>query len=261
MKKYRLIESDRMHNVQKLYRIQALRDFTTVNDTEVKAGDLGGFVSGEHNLSHEGNCWVANSAEIRDNAFVSENAYVGGVSFLNNSVKVFGNALIIRGHFYNNVKIYDNAFVGIKGWIADDVEVFGNAAITGKDTTISGKVKIFDNAKIGGNCLGTINISDSVQIYGKSQISPNCDLGGNIHISGDAVIHGVNMAKFNDDLEKDRHNLALNENLIRLFVTELKNNPDVKIAYLQRKFSLGFNRASANLEKAKHIFSYRGERE
>lgn len=62
MKKYSLIESDRSNGKQKLYQIKALKTFTTSNGTKVKEGDLGGFISGEHNLSHEGNCWVANSA-------------------------------------------------------------------------------------------------------------------------------------------------------------------------------------------------------
>lgn len=53
MKKYCLIDSDCGNESQKLYQIQALKTFITSNGTAVKEGDLGGFVSGEHNLSHE----------------------------------------------------------------------------------------------------------------------------------------------------------------------------------------------------------------
>ncbi len=38
----------------KVYRIRALKDFG-----DVKAGDLGGWVESEENLSHEGNCWIS----------------------------------------------------------------------------------------------------------------------------------------------------------------------------------------------------------
>lgn len=35
-----------------LYRIRAIVDHA------VKAGDLDGMIEGEHNLSHDGDCWV-----------------------------------------------------------------------------------------------------------------------------------------------------------------------------------------------------------
>lgn len=40
-----------------LRRIKALRDFG-----DVKAGDLGGFIEKESNLSHDGNAWVFGDA-------------------------------------------------------------------------------------------------------------------------------------------------------------------------------------------------------
>lgn len=184
MKKYRLIEGDKEYRGQKLYQIQALRDFTTSNNTEVKTGDLGGFVSGEHNLSHEGNCWVANSAEVRDKSCVSENGYVGGFSYLNGAVQVFGNARITRGDFYGEVKIYDNAKVSVKGTVCDEVEIFGNAEVGGKNTNIFDAVKIFENAVIGGSLICDIKIGDNVQIYGNAQIGTQCCLAGNAEITG-----------------------------------------------------------------------------
>lgn len=163
MKKYSLIESDRSNEKQKLYQIQALKTFTTSNGTKVKEGDFGGFISGEHNLSHEGNCWVANNAEVWDQPCVSENAYLGGFSSLSDQVQLYGNAKVIRGEISGNVKIYDNAKVAVKGGIKDEVE-------------------IFDNAQIGGNSFGSIRISDNVQIYGNAKIEATCDINGNVEI-------------------------------------------------------------------------------
>ncbi|WP_245410093.1 hypothetical protein [Bartonella tribocorum] len=42
-----------------LYRIRALKDFR-----DIKAGDLGGFVEYENNLSHENDCWIYNDARF-----------------------------------------------------------------------------------------------------------------------------------------------------------------------------------------------------
>lgn len=42
-----------------LHRIEALRDLAIA-----KAGDKGGFVESEANLSHEGYCWIYGDAEV-----------------------------------------------------------------------------------------------------------------------------------------------------------------------------------------------------
>lgn len=190
MKKYRLIESDRGDDNQKPYQIQALKTFTTSNDTEVKEGDLGGFIGGEHNLSHEGNCWGANNAEVWDQACVSENGYIGGFSALCDNAKLYGNARVMRGCISGNVKIYDNVEVAVKGDIDGDVEIFGNAAVSGKDTWIQGAVKIFGNAQIGRNRIGKIWIFDNARIYGNAKIDANCHIDGNAEIWGDSIIQG-----------------------------------------------------------------------
>lgn len=54
-----------------LYRIKALKDFG-----DVKAGDLGGYVESEDNLSHEGTCWIYHNAKVYDNVRVANNAKV-----------------------------------------------------------------------------------------------------------------------------------------------------------------------------------------
>lgn len=53
-KKYILTDETIKVNGKTLYRIKALREFSNV-----KAGDLGGFVESESNLSHDGylNFW------------------------------------------------------------------------------------------------------------------------------------------------------------------------------------------------------------
>lgn len=56
-----------------LHRIRALRDLG-----DVEAGDLGGFVENEDNLSHNGSAKVYGNAKVFGNARVSEDAQVFG---------------------------------------------------------------------------------------------------------------------------------------------------------------------------------------
>ena len=56
-----------------LYRIRALRDFGAVH-----AGDVGGYIECERNLSQDGNAWVYGNARVRGNALVCDNARVYG---------------------------------------------------------------------------------------------------------------------------------------------------------------------------------------
>ena len=67
-----------------LHRIRALRDVRE----GVRAGDLGGFVESESNLSQEGICW------IYDNAIACENARVTEDGTLRRSAKVLDAAII-----------------------------------------------------------------------------------------------------------------------------------------------------------------------
>ena len=56
-----------------LYRIRALKDFG-----DVKAGDLGGYIESERNLSQEGDCWVYDKAKVTDEAKIYGNAKIKG---------------------------------------------------------------------------------------------------------------------------------------------------------------------------------------
>ena len=72
MRKYELIKDDFIEiNNTTLYRIKALRDFDGV-----KTGDLGGYIEGGKNLSHNGNAWVYDNARVYGNALVYGNTKV-----------------------------------------------------------------------------------------------------------------------------------------------------------------------------------------
>jgi len=50
---------------RKLHRIEALIDFG-----DVEAGDKGGWIEKESNLSHQGSCWVYDEAKVYDVAAI-----------------------------------------------------------------------------------------------------------------------------------------------------------------------------------------------
>ena len=59
MRKYKLTDKTISENGTTLYRVEALVDFSWV-----KAGEKGGFIENEENLSHEGDAWVSGDAYI-----------------------------------------------------------------------------------------------------------------------------------------------------------------------------------------------------
>ena len=96
MKKYELIDETKTVNGKTLYRIQAL-----INFGKVKAGELGGFVESESNLSHEGESWVSGDAQIYGNALVCGEARVSGDARVSGNAQIYGKAWI-----YDNARVY-----------------------------------------------------------------------------------------------------------------------------------------------------------
>ena len=113
-----------------LYRIESLKDFSNV-----KKGDLGGWVEKENNLSQEGNCWVYDNACVYDYAIVTNNASV------RDEASVYGNAWVC-----DNAKIYGIACVYGESYVRGNTRVYGRALVNGK--------AIVDNeANICGNAV------------------------------------------------------------------------------------------------------------
>ena len=143
-KKFELIKNDSIEiGNHKLYRIRAL-----INFNDVKAGDLGGYVESENNLSQMDDCW------IYDNACVYGNACVFYDACVYDNARVFGNACV-----FDDAKVFGNACV------YDDAKVFGNACV-------------YDNARV----------SDSAYVADNAKVFYDACVFGSAHISGDAII-------------------------------------------------------------------------
>ena len=89
MKKYELTEETKVIGGKTLFRIRALRSFGGI-----KAGDLGGFIENERNLSHGGNAWVGGNAEVYGNAHVGGDAEVYGNTWVGGNAQVGGHARV-----------------------------------------------------------------------------------------------------------------------------------------------------------------------
>ena len=74
-----------------MHQIQALKNFG-----DVKAGDLGGWIEKESNLSHYGNAWVSDNAKVFGDARVFGDAQVFGDTWVYGDAVVSGNAIIAQ---------------------------------------------------------------------------------------------------------------------------------------------------------------------
>lgn len=125
MKKYELTSEVIKYKGHILHRIKALKDFNSV-----KAGELGGWIENENNLSQDGTAWVYDNSMVYDNAIVSDNAWVCFSSKVYDDANVCDNA-IIQNHarVFGSSLVCDNANISHYAMICGYAEVCGNAEI------------------------------------------------------------------------------------------------------------------------------------
>ena len=116
MKKYELTkETKTLADGTVLHRIRALSDIPRYG---VKAGELGGFVEGENNLSQDGNAWVCDDAKVSGDAWVFGDAKVLGDAWVSGDAWVFGDAYVC-----GNAEISGNAYVFGNAYVCGDAKV------------------------------------------------------------------------------------------------------------------------------------------
>ena len=91
-KKYELTDETINHYGVVLHRIKALRSFS-----DVEAGDLGGYIQSEDNLSHEGDCWIFDNAIVRDEAKVFDNAIICRNAIIRGNANIYNKAIVSAG--------------------------------------------------------------------------------------------------------------------------------------------------------------------
>ena len=146
MKKFELTTDSIKRNGVTLYRIKSLIDFE-----DVKAGDLGGYVEKEENLSQYGNAWVYGNAEVSGDAWVSGDARVSGDACVSGNARVCCDACVSgNARVCDNACVYDNACVSGNARVYDNACVSGNACVFG-DAWVSDDARVYDDALIFSN--------------------------------------------------------------------------------------------------------------
>lgn len=160
-----------------LKRIKALRN---IEYGCVWAGTLGGYVEHAHNLSQEGDCWIADEAICRGNARVTENARMMKFSKAEDEVILTGKAVltghsIAKGNAYiENAYVRDNAQILSGAVVKPDFEggyapvISTNAVIEG---TVSGWFVVEDTKINAGEILKNGRKEELIAVeYGKYRI-------------------------------------------------------------------------------------------
>lgn len=209
MKKYEFTEDTKVYNGRTLHRIKTLIDLPYA-----KAGELGGWIESERNLSHDGNCFVYDEAiacdtsrvndcaRLQDNAIIqdsaiimghaviSDNAIICDTSWVGDFAKVLGNAIVSdKSCVYDFAKVLDNAQIREIASISDFAVVRGNAIVRGtalvfENAIIRGESCVFENAIVGGDAF----VMDSAMVGGNVSVRGRVDVKGDTFLSEDAVV-------------------------------------------------------------------------
>lgn len=115
--KYKLTEETKIHEGITLHRIQATKDFS-----DVKAGDLGGWIESAYNLSQRGMCWIFDASMCFERGKVKTNARVKDRSIVCGKATACGNCRIMEYSF-----------------LSGDALICGNRHIRGRVITERGK--------------------------------------------------------------------------------------------------------------------------
>ncbi len=185
--KYELTDERVKLNGKTLYRIKALKSFG-----KVRAGDLGGYIQSEKNLSHEGNAWVYDTAQVSGNAKVYGDAQVYG------NAKVYGNAQVYdkaavggKARVYGSAQVRNGAEVGGHATVLDNAEVYGEAEVSDR-AEVYDRAKVFDDASVHGDAdvYGDAQVSGGAMVYGHAEVYLKARVHGKAAVYGNAVVYG-----------------------------------------------------------------------
>lgn len=184
-KKYELTEETLEWKGHILHRVKALRDFNYI-----KAGNVGGWVESEDNLSQYGDCWISCEAKVYGDAKVFQDAQVFDEAQVYDHAQVYGNTKILdHAQVYGFVWFFGNAKAYGAARVFDNAEIFGN-------TKIFDYAQVYNNAHVGGNTevggnaevYGGVLVCDEAKVYDNAKIYGNVQVGGNAEIGRNAEV-------------------------------------------------------------------------
>jgi carbonic anhydrase/acetyltransferase-like protein (isoleucine patch superfamily) len=192
-KKYELTNETIHYGGHVLHRIKAL-----INFGDVKAGQLGGWVESDNNLSQYGHCWVSNDAKVFGDAWVYGNALVcdkanvfghakvSDKATVSHNAEVYGNASIYGNAVVSdNAKVYGDAEVYNDAWVCGDAQVYDGACVTDK-ARLYGYAHVCGHAWVYGNAV----VYDFAEVYENAEVYGNASIFGNAQVFGNAKVYG-----------------------------------------------------------------------
>lgn len=185
MKKFELDHSSSTtYQGRTLYRIKALKTFTTTSGDIIHEGDLGGYIQSEANLDQNGTSWIFKGAIAMDDARVKDDAQ------LHHDALIKDKAIIKdKASAHNNVKITGHACVSQEAVITRNAQITGHATVRGKafvtgDAIIGGYATITDTAQVRNQT----NITGHAFIDHQAVISDFAEINDDARITGNAII-------------------------------------------------------------------------
>jgi UDP-3-O-[3-hydroxymyristoyl] glucosamine N-acyltransferase len=186
----RIKQWDYLPDGRKVQRIQAVRSFGTI-----KQGTIGGFLEDDDNLSHYGNCWIADNAMASGESRVRQNALLKNRARIDDRVIVSDSSTIQDGAvLHDDVFVYGNAVVGSQSFLAGTATVCGHTMVFCRPRyRCNGKIKIpnlcnFVMVKDFARLEGTILLRDHCLVGGNTIIRNNVQLLEHARIEDDAII-------------------------------------------------------------------------
>nr|DAQ61111.1 MAG TPA: Putative transferase, nesg, ydcK, Structural Genomics.38A [Caudoviricetes sp.] len=192
--KYIILQNDSIqHEGRTLYRIKALRSFKWVT-----AGDIGGYVESERNLSQSGTCWVFDDAKVFDKAIVRDeaeitneaqvfdNAIVEERSIVEDQAKVYGYANLrddsmATGH----AEVYEYARLSNKAVAENHAKVYGHARVEG-EASVRNFAEVYGNARVTGYAF----VDDDAKVYGRATVDSYARIYEHASVKDNGIVRG-----------------------------------------------------------------------
>ena len=185
MKKFELdYTSQTTYQGRTLYRIKALKTFTTTSGDIIHKGDLGGYVQSEANLDQNDNSWIFKGAMAIDDSRVKDDAQ------LHNDALIKDKAIIKdQASAHNNVTIADHARVSERAVLTRNAQITGHAVVQGKafvtgDAMVGGYATITDTAQVRDQT----DIKGHAFVGHQAVISDFAEISDDARITGNAII-------------------------------------------------------------------------
>lgn len=108
-KKFEFTGETKTFGERTMHQIRAIRDFS-----DIKSGDIGGWIENEENLSQDGNAWVCDNARVCGNARVCDKHHllltprIGSRNDVTTFCKGKGNKILVKcGCFYGDIDKFE----------------------------------------------------------------------------------------------------------------------------------------------------------